>query len=292
MSDSKDLVKYTEEELRQLTGQASSGTFKPILPKLGINKDFETDDGKHKLNPGDYKIMSGDQTLYGPVKSFRIFVSAYQYLHWDTEAKKFKNKSIIFKDWNVGKEAIDELGGIKCGKLNRKQLAQLTPGELAKQKEIKCVRQIYGVVTLDKAAQADGTPATVENMPVLYSAGGVHYNPFGEAIEAIEKLRKLYPSFNLGLKSKKEKTGSNNYYSPVVTVDWENEVTLQQVDIDTLRVFNKIIDDDNKVVTAKWQEVIDRRSKPSERAVYSKVIDAEPDASTDELNDDLPESMR
>jgi hypothetical protein len=47
--------------------------------------------------------------------TFRPFISAMQYMHYDPDKSEYVNRSIIFKNWK--EEAVDILGGTKCGKV-------------------------------------------------------------------------------------------------------------------------------------------------------------------------------
>ena len=76
--------------------------------------------------------------------TLRPFISAMQYMHYDADKGEYINRSIIFKSWK--EEAIDILGGTKCGKIPFKERASLTPEQLEHQRTIRCYKLVYGLL--------------------------------------------------------------------------------------------------------------------------------------------------
>ena len=52
-------------------------------------------------------------------------------------------------------EAIDILGGTRCGKVPFKERTSLTPEQLAEQRTIRCYRLLYGIISF-KGKKANG----------------------------------------------------------------------------------------------------------------------------------------
>ena len=127
MSDNNIIVKgMSNEQIMQAIGQDDGSTLGTNIPRLAINRSPEDDDG-NQLPVGHfytYDSKSG-QNVYSKPVTFRPFISAMQYMHYDAVKGEYINRSIIFKSWR--EEAIDILGGTRCGKIPFKERSSLTP---------------------------------------------------------------------------------------------------------------------------------------------------------------------
>ena len=135
----------SDEQIKQAIGQDDGSSNGISIPRLGINRSPEDDDG-NQLPVGHlftYDASVG-QNVFGKPATFRPFISAMQYMHYDPEKGEYVNRSIIFKNWK--EEAIDILGGVKCGKVPFKERPSLTPEQLAEQRTIRCYRLLYGIL--------------------------------------------------------------------------------------------------------------------------------------------------
>src|SRR5690349_18626141 len=86
------------------------------LPRLRINRESEDDNG-NTVPVGTYCVVYNDVAIYAKQVKFRPFLNTYQYMVYDSKSNSYTNKSIIIKNFN--EQAIDELGGLKCGKIAR-----------------------------------------------------------------------------------------------------------------------------------------------------------------------------
>ena len=77
-----------------------------------------------------------------------------QYMHYDADKGEYINRSIIFKSWK--EEAIDILGGTKCGKIPFKERSSLTPEQLEQQRTIRCYKLVYGLLSFKDGKTAQG----------------------------------------------------------------------------------------------------------------------------------------
>ena len=137
------------------------------IPRLAINRTPEDDDG-NQLPVGHFYAYDSTvgQNVYGKPITFRPFISAMQYMHYDADKGEYINRSIIFKSWK--EEAIDILGGTKCGKIPFKDRSTLTPEQLEQQRTIRCYKLVYGLLSLKDGKTAQGEPHVVDNLPALY----------------------------------------------------------------------------------------------------------------------------
>ena len=153
----------SDEQIMQAIGQ-DDGSSKGInIPRLGINRSPEDDDG-NQLPVGHlftYDSTVG-QNVFGKPVTFRPFISAMQYMHYDPEKSEYVNRSIIFKNWK--EEAIDILGGTKCGKIPFKERSSLTPEQLAEQRTIRCYRLLYGILSFNADANLTMSKEEMETL--------------------------------------------------------------------------------------------------------------------------------
>ena len=128
MSDNNltNIKKMSDEQIMQAIGQDDGSSLGTNIPRLAINRTPEDDDG-NQLPVGHFYTYDSSvgQNVFGKPVTLRPFISAMQYMHYDADKGEYINRSIIFKSWK--EEAIDILGGTKCGKIAFKDRASLTP---------------------------------------------------------------------------------------------------------------------------------------------------------------------
>ncbi len=260
----------SNEQIMSMIGQEKSSTGN-FLPKLSINRFPENDDGA-EVPVGSYGVYVPelDSLAYGKPVTFRPFINAYQYMKYDADKNEYSNRSIIFKSWKD--EAIDAKGGVRCGKIPAKELANLSEEERAKQKAIKCYRLIYGLVSFDGVLPG-GADAHVSNLPVLWKVTGSNFKPVGEAIESLRRRGKVMFNHTLTLKTKKKKAGSNVFYVSDITVD-KDEVSFTDTEKETLLSFQETINTENEEIVELWRQA--KKAEPVVvKANEAKAVDAE-----------------
>jgi|TARA_S200000501_G_C20817058_1_gene741090 hypothetical protein len=258
----------SQEQIMSMIGQEKSSTGN-FLPKLAINRFPENDDGA-EVPVGSYGVYVPelDSMAYGKPVTFRPFMNAYQYMKYDAEKNEYSNRSIIFKSWKD--EAIDIQGGVRCGKIPAKELANLSDEERMKQKAIKCYRLVYGLVSF-KGSLPGGTDAEVTNLPVLWKVTGSNFKPVGEAIESLRRRGKVMFNHTLTLKSKKKKAGSNVFYVSDISVD-SDEVQFSDKEKEILLAFQDTINTENEEIVELWRQA--KKAEPvSVQAVEAEFDD-------------------
>jgi len=238
-----NIKEMSNEQIMQAIGQDDGSSNGVNVPRLGINRNPEDDDG-NKLPVGHlftYDSSVG-QNVFGKPVTFRPFISAMQYMHYDPEKGEYVNRSIIFKNWK--EEAIDILGGVKCGKVPFRERPSLTPEQLAEQRTIRCYRLLYGLLSF-KGIKANGQEYTIENLPVLWRVSGTAFSPVGSALDQINKRKKLMFSCTFSIDSKRQKKGGNVYYVPEISVNADANLQMSKEDIETLTVFQEVINTEN-----------------------------------------------
>ena len=236
----------SDEQIKQAIGQDDGSSSGISIPRLGINRSPEDDDG-NQLPVGHlftYDSSVG-QNVFGKPVTFRPFISAMQYMHYDPEKGEYVNRSIIFKNWK--EEAIDILGGTRCGKIPFKERTSLTPEQLAEQRTIRCYRLLYGILSF-KGKKANGEDHEVANLPVLWRVTGTAFAPVGSALDQVNKRKKLMFTTTFSIDSKRQKKGGNVFYIPEISVNADANLQMSKEDMETLTVFQDIINTENAEV--------------------------------------------
>ena len=270
MSDNEivNIKQMSDEQIMQAIGQDDGSNAGNNIPRLAINRTPEDDDG-NQLPVGHYYTYDSKvgQNVFGKPVTLRPFVSAMQYMHYDAEKGEYINRSIIFKSWK--EEAIDILGGTKCGKIPFKERSSLTPEQLEQQRTIRCYKLVYGLLSFKDGKTAQGEPHVVENLPVLYRVTGTAFSPVTSALDQLKKRKKLMFNCTFSLDTKRQKKGGNVFYVPEIAVNADANLQLSDTDMETLKVFQESIDIENA-------EVIDLyNTAKSKQPSVSDKIDAE-----------------
>ena len=264
-----NIKNMSDEQIMQAIGQDDGSSSGIKIPRLGINRSPEDDDG-NQLPVGHlftYDSSVG-QNVFGKPVTFRPFISAMQYMHYNPEKSEYVNRSIIFKNWK--EEAIDILGGTKCGKIPFKERSSLTPEQLAEQRTIRCYRLLYGLLSF-KGKKANGEDHTLTNLPVLWRVTGTAFSPVGSALDQINKRKKLMFTTTFSIDSKRQKKGGNVYYTPEISVNADANLQMSKEDMETLTVFQDIINTENSEVVDLYKDA--KKSQPiSSDGESAKVI--------------------
>ena len=283
MSDNNlvNIKGMSDEQIMQAIGQDDGSNLGTNIPRLAINRTPEDDDG-NQLPVGHFYTYDSNvgQNVFGKPVTFRPFISAMQYMHYDAVKGEYINRSIIFKSWK--EEAIDILGGTRCGKIPFKERSTLTPEELERQRTIRCYKLVYGLLSFKDGKTAQGNAHSVENLPVLYRVTGTAFSPVSAALDQLKKRKKLMFNCTFSLDTKRQKKGGNVFYIPEIGVNADTNLQLSDTDMETLKVFQESIDTENA-------EVVDAyNSAKTKKANGSDKVDAQ---IVEDVDDELPEQV-
>ena len=259
----------SDEQIKQAIGQDDGSSSGVNIPRLGINRSPEDDDG-NQLPVGHlftYDASVG-QNVFGKPVTFRPFISAMQYMHYDPEKAEYINRSIIFKNWK--EEAIDILGGTRCGKIPFKERSSLTPEQLAEQRTIRCYRLLYGLLSFS-GKKANGEDHEVANLPALWRVTGTAFAPVGSALDQVNKRKKLMFTTTFSIDSKRQKKGGNVFYIPEISVNADANLQMSKEDMETLTVFQDTINTENTEVVDLYKAAKKGQSTSSD-GESAKVI--------------------
>ena len=283
MSDNNlvNIKGMSDEQIMQAIGQDDGSNMGTNIPRLAINRTPEDDNG-NQLPVGHFSTYDASvgQNVYGKPITFRPFISAMQYMHYDADKGEYVNRSIIFKSWK--EEAIDILGGTRCGKIPFKDRSTLTPQELERQRTIRCYKLVYGLLSFNNGKTAQGNAHNVENLPALYRVTGTAFSPVSAALDQLKKRKKLMFNCTFTIDTKRQKKGGNVFYVPEIGVNAEENLQLSDMDMETLKVFQDSINEENTEVIAAYN-----KAKNSKSNVKDK-IDAE---IVEDVSNESPEEI-
>lgn len=271
MSDNNIIVKgMSNEQIMQAIGQDDGSSMGVNIPRLAINRSPEDDDG-NQLPVGHFYTYdsSTGQNVYSKPVTFRPFISAMQYMHYDAVKSEYVNRSIIFKSWR--EEAIDILGGTKCGKIPFKERASLTPEQLEEQRTIRCYKLVYGLLSFDKGVNSKGETTSIKDLPVLYRVTGTAFSPVSSALDLLNKRKKLMFNCTLSLNTKRQKKGGNVYYTPDIMVNSDANLQLSDDNMETIKLFQESIEIENKEVIDLYNSA-KSKSTNSTDTIDAKVV--------------------
>lgn len=260
----------TNDELMRLSGQGDEG-FGNNLTSLRVNYDDEDDDG-NKIPRGQWTFFSKDTgKVYAKEISFRQFLGTYQYSVFDKKTLKNTGTSVHFEKF--GDEAPDSNGGMACGKLRKKQIAELSDAEKLKQKDIKLSRVLFGTITCD-GVNPKGEAVSVENLPVVFYARGTNFMPMADYLETLKKAN--IPAFTTWtrLALKREKNEGVTYWEVVPTRAEQAKID-NKVDRDLYQRFFDTIKEENKMILDKWSKARSKHLAPEMEAVGASVVDGD-----------------
>ena len=279
MSDNNlvNIKGMSDEQIMQAIGQDDGSNMGTNIPRLTINRTPEDDDG-NQLPVGHFSTYDSNvgQNVYGKPITFRPFISAMQYMHYDADKGEYVNRSIIFKSWK--EEAIDILGGTRCGKIPFKDRSTLTPQELEQQRTIRCYKLVYGLLSFNNGKTAQGNAHNVENLPALYRVTGTAFSPVSAALDQLKKRKKLMFNCTFTIDTKRQKKGGNFFYVPEISVNAEENLQLSDMDMETLKVFQDSITTENTEIIAGYN-----KAKNSKDKIDAKIVE--------EVSDDSPEEI-
>ena len=283
MSDNNlvNIKGMSDEQIMQAIGQDDGSNLGTNIPRLAINRTPEDDDG-NQLPVGHFYTYDSNvgQNVFGKPVTFRPFISAMQYMHYDAVKGEYINRSIIFKSWK--EEAIDILGGTRCGKISFKERSNLTPEQQEQQRTIRCYKLVYGLLSFKNGKTAQGKEHSVENLPVLYRVTGTACSPVSAVLDQLKKRKKLMFNSLLNIDTKRQKKGSNVFYVPEIAVNADANLQLSDTDMDTLKVFQESIDAENLEVAGLYN------SSKTKKVNGSDNVDAE---IVKDLSDESPEKV-
>jgi len=234
-----------------------------LLPLLRINHQEEDDDG-NELKKGLFVLDGkGIDKVYSKEVTFRALGDFMQYLHYDQDAQKTINRTIIHR---MEDEPIDETGRLRCGRPVGKEFHALPDDQKKKYTGITCFRYLYGLVSY-KGETATGETAQVIETPCLFRTKGASFLNFSdEVIKPAKAQNTPFQNVHSTLYNERMRNGGVTYFKSHFKPDFKKTVELSPSDIEVMKHIITLIKGVNDEVRRKYDaslKAIDQSSQDS-----------------------------
>ena len=263
-----------QRELNAILG-ASSDEGPTRLSILKVNSKRRDDQGR-KIEEGKFLVTGMDEPVYADTVMIRPLSHTFQWMHFDSEAKKLVNKTLIVPNFRV--EPIDMKGTLRCGKPPSKVFRELTKDDQKRYEDIKCYRQVRCLVSYT-GKTADGDEVTIENHPAILILKGSNFSPFeDEVIKRLPQGRNLY-DYWVKLTTTEHENGSVTYFVIHFEPDFGAPVPLDKPTMDSMYVIADMIAEENAQIKRRHQEsMYDRNRDDAALDAIDGLDDFEDDA--------------
>ena len=241
------------EDLMQMTGQGAVQE-KVGLPRLNINYDAETDDGK-TLSRGTWKMYHEGRFIFADEVILRPLLRTFEYSLWDAEMNEgrggFAAKSV--QRTAFGGMFPDSAGGNKCGRLTRDEENSLEKDDPAylNSRAVVCNQVIYGRIS-GTFTDADGVTVEVKDEPIVSYFKRSGFKPMADFIDGLTKQSKLMAHCEILLRTNKNKKGSVTYWTPMPTL--HSTVSVSDSDKELFTMFAETVKGHNDSVMNEHRE--------------------------------------
>jgi hypothetical protein len=205
-----------DEALMAASGQNVKQTGQKGLPRININYDAETEDGK-SLPRGSWKMYMDGRFIYADEVVIRPILRTFEYSVWDQESGSFASKSV--QKTVLSGMFPDTVGGNKCGRLTRDEEDRLSKDDVAylNSRASSCNQILYSKVS-GTFHDADGNEVVLENEPVVAYFKRSGFIPMNDFINNLSKQNKVMQKCEILLGTSRHKKGSVTYWTPNPTL--------------------------------------------------------------------------
>lgn len=240
------------EALMEASGQGGNSNRQVGLPRININYDTETEDGK-TLPRGAWKMYLDGRFIYAEKVTFRPILRTYEYSVWDQESGTFSSKSV--QKPTLSGMFPDTTGGNKCGRLTREEEDRLPKDDIAylNSRAVVCNQVLYGKISGDFKT-ADGTDVKIEDQPVVAYFKRSGFKPISDFIGGLSKQKKLMQKCEISLTTHRHKNGSVTFWTPVPALEKEVDITDQ--DKELMGLFAETVKGHNENVMNQHREAV------------------------------------
>lgn len=263
------------DALMQMTGQGTVQKEKVGLPRLNINYDAETEDGR-PLTRGVWKMYFDGRFIYASDVVVRPLLRTFEYSMWDPELNEgrggFAAKSV--QKTSFGGSFPDSSGGNKCGRLTRDEENALEKDDPAyiNSRAVVCNQVIYGRIS-GEFTDADGEVVTVTDEPMVAYFKRSGFKPVADFIDSLTKKNKLMAQCEMKLSTAKNKKGSVTYWTPVAQPG--GTVQISDSDKDLFGMFADTVKGHNDSVMKNHREALKAMSSDDDVDLAAEFGDAD-----------------
>jgi hypothetical protein len=205
-----------DEALMAASGQNVKQSGQKGLPRININYDAETEDGK-SLPRGSWKMYMDGRFIYADEVILRPILRTFEYSVWDQESGSFSSRSV--QKTVLSGMFPDTVGGNKCGRLTREEEDRLPKDDVAylNSRAASCNQILYSKVS-GTFKDVDGNEVVLDNEPVVAYFKRSGFIPMNDFINNLNKQQKVMQKTEILLRTNRHKKGSVTYWTPSPTL--------------------------------------------------------------------------
>ena len=236
------------------------------LPELKVMLDDEDANGQ-RLPKGSFYIKGhGTENVYAKEVNIRVMAHHFQYVDFDGEAKKVRNKTILATSFRS--DFPDVKGTLRCGRPASKVFKELSDDAKKKYESITCYRILRGIISYEGETQS-GEKVKIENVPFIVRLKGSNFMGFDEEFASkLQSGRDLWDYWTT-LSLERKKNGSVTYFVFHYAPQFQTPAVFDMPTVETIRAFSAMVSGEND------------RIMESHRTALTKAYD------TDEIYDTI-----
>ena len=244
------------------------------LPELKVMLDDEDADGQ-RLPKGSFYVKGhGTENVYAKEVNIRVMAHHFQYVDFDGEAKKVRNKTILATSFRS--DFPDVKGTLRCGRPASKVFKELSDDAKKKYESITCYRILRGIISYEGETQS-GEKVKIENVPFIVRLKGSNFMGFDEEFASkLQSGRDLWDYWTT-LSLERKKNGSVTYFVFHYAPQFQTPAVFDMPTVETIRAFSAMVSGEND------------RIMESHRTALTKAYDTDEiyDAISGDLEGDL-----
>ena len=273
-------------KVQKLLGVSSSVEAADRLPQLKVNPKKKDKQGR-RIQEGHFFVQgieNQSELVYAESINLRVLSQLFQWILYDPEQNKVANKTLLIP--NFLHEPRDMKGTLRCGKPTSKDLRELPKATQAKYSDIRCFRQLRGLVSYS-GITADKEKVTLENVPCILLLKGSNFSPFYDDVEKTMPQGKQFYDYNIKVTAEERENGSVTYYVMRFNPEYSAPLTLDTPVIDTMMHFAKMVTNENNKIEAAYNKSLGATSSV-QKAVDNLALSAlDQDFDSEEDFDDV-----
>ena len=304
MNELININKDSYADLAKAMGIATEGSAKPKksgnLNRLRIWHSplmgYEEVNGKNKkteiIEGGSYRLElveeSGSTFYYAKNISIRPFMQRFMLRRYiaNQNAKAGEPKGTfhrtIMSD-NLNSDLKDNTGRFNCGKPSGyiEDFKALAPDMQDLIRQIKRVRVIFGVVTLDEPTDEKGKPVELDDVPFIWEIDNKDaFKTLGDKFNEYVKKSRLPIQHMIHLNGTKanQLPNGSSFYTPIAEVNFSESFDVTEEDQKLFGDFVDWIKNFNDYICKEWEEKVESRQNPvseEEMETVESFIDIE-----------------
>jgi len=261
----------------------------PIMGQAEINGKMAN---VEVIEGGAYRLEvveeSGSTFYYAKNISIRPFMQRFMLRRYiaNLNAKAGEPKGMfhrtIMSD-NLNSDLKDNTGRFNCGKPSGyiEDFKALAPDMQDLIRQIKRVRVIFGVVTLDEPTDEKGQPTELGDVPFIWEIDNKDaFKTLGEQFNEYVKKSRLPIQHMIHLNGTKanELPNGSSFYTPIANVDFSESFDVTEEDQKLFGDFVDWIKNFNDYICKEWEEKVESRQNPvseEEMETVESFIDIE-----------------